>query len=96
MTWQHITKEVRDGRTVWLAVVETHFAMGPMLIKDQSIKDMWVRVILARYDTWEHMWRAAPTGELITLPKYYFPKLYYPCEIPAAPTYAEATKRDDA
>ena len=90
MNWQPITREVQDGRRVWLAVVR--FVDGIRHHPDESIRDMCVSVAIARYDTWNSIWRFAETGDNIIGPGYYVPHLYQPCEIPAAPKYAEALK----
>jgi hypothetical protein len=90
MTWQPITKDARDGRRVWLAVVR--YVDGLSSQTDEWIKDSCVSVVMARYDTWKSVWRFAETGVDIIGPGYCVPHLYQPCEIPAAPKYAEARK----
>lgn len=94
MNWKRISAESRTGCLVWVACIDLRVDHSDLLKLDTYIRDMNVKIHLARYDTWHHVWRVAETGEHLAPPKCRAPELYYPCDRPMQPTYQEALPED--
>lgn len=62
--WKPIKTALHDGTTIWIAV--KRFMINGISVSDKSYQ----RILIVRYDSWNHQFRTLEKGEVIDFPEY--------------------------